>query len=139
MAPCFDCSAASIRQASIAMSCVADENPTMKAKSAIRPRLTVGSEPAMSQRPKMMAAWHTSIQERRWPSHPVSSGTCERSMNGAQRNLNDEISVTRLKNPITSSERPDARNQAESVSKMRKYGSAAANPRAIITSDARSV
>ena len=120
MAPCLDTSAASMRQASMAMSCVADENPTRNAKNAIVPRLRVGSDPATSQRPSMIASWHSSIHERRWPSQGVSSGTCARSMNGAQRNLNVEISVTRLKNPITSSESPDARSQADSVSKTRK-------------------
>ena len=48
-------------------------------------------------------------------------------------------SVTRLKNPITSSDRPDARSQAERVSKTRKYGSAAEKPSATMTSDERSV
>ena len=50
----------------------------------------------------------------------MSTGTRARSMNGAQRNLKVETSVTRLKKPITSSERPDARSQADSVSKIRK-------------------
>ena len=61
-----------------------------------------------------------------------------RSTNGAQRNLNVETSVTRLKKPITSSESPDARSQADSVSKIRKYGRPAANPSATITSAGRS-
>ena len=73
----------------------------------------------MTQRPKMMNPWHTSIHERRCPSQLVSTGTRVRSMNGAQRNLNDETSVTRLKKPMTSSANPDARNHAESVSKIR--------------------
>ena len=42
MAPCLDTSAASMRQASMAMSCVADEKPTRNAKTAIVPRLRVG-------------------------------------------------------------------------------------------------
>ncbi len=54
-------------------------------------------------------------------------------------NLNVETKVTRLKKPITSSERPDARNHAESVSNIRKYGSPAEKPRATITSAGRSV
>ena len=87
----------------------------------------------------MMAAWHTSIHDRRCPSHRVSSGTCARSTNGAHRNLNVEISVTRLKKPITSSESPEARNHADSVSKTRKYGRPAEKPSAIMTSEARSV
>ena len=120
MAPCFDVSAASMRQASMAMSCVADEKPTRTAKTAIVPRLRDGSVPATSQSPSMMRAWHTSIHERRWPSQPVRTGTRARSTNGAQRNLKVETSVTRLKKPITSSERPDARSQADSVSKIRK-------------------
>ena len=73
----------------------------------------------MSQRPRMISAWQTSIHDRRCPRRSVSSGTRVRSMNGAQRNLNDETSVTRLKKPMTSSARPDARNHAESVSKIR--------------------
>ena len=68
----------------------------------------------------MMAAWHSSIHDRRCPNHGVRSGTWTRSTNGAHRNLNVEISVTRLKNPITSSESPDARNHADSVSNTRK-------------------
>ena len=104
----------------MAMSCVADAKPTSTAKTAIVPRLRDGSEPATSQSPSMISAWHTSIHERRCPSQPVSTGTRARSTNGAQRNLKVETSVTRLKKPITSSERPEARNQAESVSKIRK-------------------
>ena len=104
----------------MATSCVADEKPTIKAKIAIGPRLRVGSEPDTSHKPSMMKPWHSSIHERRCPSHVVSSGTRVRSMIGAQRNLNDETSVTRLKKPITSSEMPEARNQADSVSKIRK-------------------
>ena len=109
-----------MRQASIAMSCVAEANPTRNAKVAIRPRLTVGSEPAISHRPNMIRPWQTSIHERRCPTQSVSSGTRVRSMNGAQRNLKVETRVTRLKKPITSSASPDARNQAERVSKIRK-------------------
>ena len=63
------------------------QKPTMNAKTAIVPRLRAGSDPATSQRPAMMAAWHTSIHDRRCPSHRVSSGTCVRSTNGAHRNL----------------------------------------------------
>ena len=84
------------------------------------PRLRDGSEPATSHRPAMIATWHTSIHDRRCPSHAVSSGTCARSTNGAHRNLNDDTSVTRLKKPITSSDRPEARSQADRVSNTRK-------------------
>jgi hypothetical protein len=91
----------------------------MTAKIATAPRLRAGSDPATSQRPRMMKAWQTSIQARRWPSQRSSSGTRSRSMSGAQRNLKLETSVTRLKKPITSSEMPEARSQAESVSKTR--------------------
>jgi hypothetical protein len=69
----------------------------------------------------------------------VRSGTSIRSTNGAHRNLKLETSVTRLKKPMTSSARPEARNHAESVSKTRKYGRPAEKPSAIITSDERSV
>ncbi len=54
-----------MRQASIAMSCVADEKPTSTAKTAILPRLTVGSDPATSHSPTTMHAWQTIIQDRR--------------------------------------------------------------------------
>ncbi len=109
-----------MRHASIAMSWVAEEKPTMKAKTAMAPRLRDGSEPATSHSPAMIATWHTSIHDRRCPSHAVSSGTCARSTNGAHRNLNDDTSVTRLKKPITSSDRPEARSQADRVSNTRK-------------------
>ena len=102
------------------MSCVADEKPTSTANTAILLRLSVGSDPATSHSPITIHTWHTIIQERRWPSQRVSTGTSVRSMNGAHRNLNVEISVTRLKKPITSSESPEARSHAESVSKIRK-------------------
>ena len=75
MAPCLDVSAASMRHASMAMSCVADEKPTSTAKTAIVPRLRVGSVPATSQSPSMISPWHTSIHERRCPSQPSSTGT----------------------------------------------------------------
>ena len=68
----------------------------------------------------------------------VSNGTGARSTNGAQRNLNVEISVTRLKNPITSSESPEARNHADSVSNTRKYGRPAEKPSATMTRAGRS-
>ena len=74
----------------------------------------------MSQSPRMMSAWQTSIHERRCPSHLVSTGTSARSMNGAHRNLKLEIRVTRLKKPITSRESPEARSHADSVSKIKK-------------------
>ena len=139
MAPCLDTSAASMRQASIAMSWVADEKPTRKAKTAIVPRLRVGSASRDQPESEHDRAWHSSIHDRRWPSHAVSNGTCARSTNGAQRNLNEEISVTRLKNPITSSDRPEARSQADSVSKIRKYGRPAEKPSATMTRAGRSV
>jgi hypothetical protein len=109
-----------MRHASMAMSWVADENPTSTANTAIRPRLCNGSDPATSQSPTMMSAWQTSIHDRRCPSQPVSSGTRVLSINGAHRNLNAETSVTRLKKPITCSDRPEARSQADSVSKIRR-------------------
>jgi hypothetical protein len=122
----------------MAMSCVAAEKPTINAKTAMRPRLRDGSDVDTSQSPSMIKPWQNNIHDRRCPSQPVSTGTRVRSMNGAQRNLNVETSVTRLKKPITSSDRPDARNQAESVSKIRKYGRLAENPSATMTSAGRS-
>ena len=89
MAPCFSVTAASIRQASITMSWVAEMNPTSTAKSAMRPRLRTGSVPAISQRPSRMSSWQSNIQERRWPSHLVTSGTVARSTSGAQRNFSE--------------------------------------------------
>ena len=120
------------------MSWVADERPTSTAKTAIVPRFRDGSEPAMSQSPSMISPWHTSIHDRRCPNQLVSTGTLARSTNGAQRNLKLEARVTRLKKPITSSERPDARSQADSVSKTRKKGRPAENPSATMTSAGRS-
>ena len=104
----------------MAMSWVADEKPTSVAKTATAPRLREGSVPDTSQSPSMMSPWHASIHERRWPSQALSIGIGRRSTSGAQRNLKLEISVTRLKKPMTSSERPDARSQADKVSKTRK-------------------
>ena len=46
--------------------------------------------------------------------------------------------MTRLKKPITSSERPEARSQADSVSKTRRKGRPAENPSASMTSVRRS-
>src|SRR5262245_28736796 len=109
-----------MRQASIAMSWVADEKPTSTANTARGPRLSDGSVPDSSQRPTMIEAWQASIHERRWPTHPLNNGIGSRSTRGAQRNLKLEIIVTRLKKPMTSSERPDERSHAESVSKTRK-------------------
>ena len=54
----------------------------------------------------MISPWQTSIQDRRCPSQLVSNGIRVRSINGAQRNLNECASVARLKYPITSSVRP---------------------------------
>ena len=86
----------------------------------------------------MIRAWHTSIHERRWPSQPVSTGTRARSTNGAQRNLNVETSVTRLKNPITSSERPEARTTPTTCRRSEKR-EPGREPSAIMTSAERSV
>ena len=46
--------------------------------------------------------------------------------------------MARLKNPMTSSDRPTSRSHADSVSKMSRKGRPAAKPSAIITSVGRS-
>ncbi len=89
MAPWRETSAASIRQASTTMSWVAEEKPVNTANRATRPRLALGSEPATSSSPAMIATWATSIHDRRWPSHLVRPGTAVRSTSGAHRNLKE--------------------------------------------------
>ena len=68
----------------------------------------------------MMSAWQTSIQRA------GARAICEHRHFGAvderrpQELEAGETRVTRLKKPMTSSERPEARNHADSVSKIRK-------------------
>ena len=89
MAPWRDSSTTSMRQASMAMSCVADEKPTSTARIAISPSSSAGLRPDTSHSPTMMGIWQASIQERRWPSRRVSHGTRVRSTSGAHRNLKE--------------------------------------------------
>src|SRR5678815_2280122 len=62
-----------------------------------------------------------------------------RSTSGAQRNLKEYARVARLKYPMTSKVMPALRNHADSESKIRRFGSPAANPRRSITMTRRSV
>src|SRR5688572_22172897 len=133
MAPCLDASAASMRHASMTMSCVAEEKPTKTANIAISPRFETGSVPAISHSPNIISPWQTSIHDRRCPSQVVSNGIRDRSINGAQRNLNECASVARLKYPITSRVRPAVRSQAERVSKIKRNGRPAENPNISMT------
>ena len=89
MTPCFSAVVASMRQASTTMSWVAPAKAVITAKAAISPRLVAGSTPAIIHRPTITTAWQTSIHERRWPSHLVSTGSCVRSSSGAQTNLKE--------------------------------------------------
>ena len=120
------------------MSCVADVNATNTANAATRPRFTVGFDPEISHRPKISRPWHTSIHARRCPSMGPSTGTLVRSISGAQRNLSEYERVASAKKPISCSDTPDVRSQAESVSNTKRFGRPAAKPSASITRDWRS-
>ena len=89
MAPCFETSAASIRQASMTMSWVAETKATKAAKAAITARFRAGSVPDISQRPIISNTCSTIIQLRRCPSRRVRPGTWVRSISGAHRNFSE--------------------------------------------------
>ena len=129
MAPCFSTPTTSIRQASMTMSWVAEKKPTMTARAAMVTRLDFGFWPAISQSPRMITAWATSIQDRRWPSQRVRRGRLVRSMTGAQRNLRAVNRVARLKKPMTVSLMSASRSQRVRVSKISRAGRPAAKPR----------
>ena len=76
-----------MRKASIAMSCVADEKATVTAKTTSHQRSLCGSHSDIASRPSAMPDCASSIQERRRPSHAVSSGKPTRSTIGDQTNL----------------------------------------------------
>ena len=58
-----------------------------------------------------MTAWSATIQARRWPSHPVSSGNRMRSISGAQRKLKAYTPKIRLAQPMAVRESPSSFNQ----------------------------
>ena len=112
------------------MSCVAEEKPTSTAKHGHRRRgsrdgsdRAIEPEPEDDQAPGRRASTSGGARASRG-----RTGTRVRSMSGAHRNLNDETSVARLKKPMTSSDRPASRSQADSVSKIRKIGQAGGKP-----------
>ena len=88
MAPWRLSSAASMRQASMAMSWVAPKKPTMTAKPATAINEVAGFDPEISHSPRMISAWVASIHDRRWPRSLVRPGIEVRSSSGAQTNFN---------------------------------------------------
>ena len=87
MAPWNSGAAASMRQASMATSCVAEENATRSASAAICARSTDGSVRDIPSRPMPMPIIASSIHERRRPSRRVSTGSGSRSTTGAHNTL----------------------------------------------------
>ena len=78
-------SAASIRQASMTMSWVAEAKATTRAKAPMRRQAAGRARPAPCRPgPAATTSWDSSIQPRRRPSRP-SSGTSTRSTIGAQK------------------------------------------------------
>ena len=75
-----------MRQASIAMSCVAEAKAVSKAKAPMAASPPAVPTAAMPRRPMVTRIWHSSIQPRRRPRRP-SSGTSMRSTSGDQYTL----------------------------------------------------
>ena len=78
---------ASMRQASIVMSCVAEPKATSNANHATSARSATGSACAMPSSPAAITSCAASIQLRRLPSQRVSNGSATRSTTGAHSTL----------------------------------------------------
>ena len=111
------------------MSWVAAQNATNSAQSATRATSVTGSLKAMASRPAAIPDWASSIQLRRRPSRPVSTGRGVRSTTGAQITLMEYMMPIQLKKPISVRLMSASRSHTESVEKISRNGRPAENPR----------
>src|SRR5690606_28980019 len=120
-----------MRHASIAMSCVADENATTSANAPNSTRPPPGPIIVIATRPAITPACASRIQLRRFPSRR-STGSSMRSRSGAQRNFNEYASPTHDRKPIAESSMPASRSHAPRVLAVSRNGRPAEKPSASI-------
>ena len=129
---CNSSPADSILYASITISCVADENPSITAPIAIRVREfcpATGSVKAIQRIAIIIENCEINIQLRRLPKARVKYGIGNLSTTGAQTNLKEYPSAAQEKNVTADRSTPASRNHNEREENINRIGRPAEKPK----------